>query len=210
MTTSTALLIVDVQVDFCEGGKLAVRGGANVAGRISEYLLSDPPYRAILASQDYHVNPGRHFSDNPDFKDSWPPHCQAGHPGSLLHPGLDTSAIQHVFYKGINAAAYSAFEGFCDPLGVDIPNPDNDLTGARFVGLQKYLADRNITALDVCGIATDYCVRATALDAVKFGFETKVLLGMCCGVDPSTSDEAVRLMELGGIRIVRNGATVLS
>src|ERR1700729_2946934 len=107
-----ALVIVDVQNDFCEGGSLAVAGGAAVARAISA-RLADPGhgYQHVVATRDYHVDPGRHFSAEPDFATTWPPHCRAGTPGADFHPDLDTSHIEEVFRKGAHAAAYSGFEG---------------------------------------------------------------------------------------------------
>ena len=107
-----ALIIVDVQNDFCEGGSLAVAGGAAVARAISDHLAAGSPgYGHVVATKDYHVDPGSHFSDHPDYAASWPPHCVAGTPGADFHPDLDTGAIEAVFRKGAHAAAYSGFEG---------------------------------------------------------------------------------------------------
>src|SRR5205807_1799485 len=110
---TTALVIVDVQNDFCEGGSLAVAGGAGVVRRITEWVRGHP-YDVVVASRDHHVDPGSHFSDHPDFVDSWPAHCVAGTNGVEFHPNLDRSPIEAVFDKGEHAAAYSAFEGRSD------------------------------------------------------------------------------------------------
>ncbi len=106
-----ALIIVDVQNDFCEGGSLAVAGGAAVARAISEHVASEPGYGHVVATKDFHIDPGAHFSDHPDYAASWPPHCVAGTAGSDFHPDLDTGAVEAVFLKGAHAAAYSGFEG---------------------------------------------------------------------------------------------------
>src|SRR5215468_7715862 len=107
-----ALIVVDVQNDFCEGGSLAVTGGSAVAAAISAYLAAGGDgYAHVVASRDYHIDPGDHFSDHPDFVGTWPPHCVAGTPGAEFHPDLDTSRLEAVFSKGAYAAAYSAFEG---------------------------------------------------------------------------------------------------
>ena len=106
----TALIVVDVQNDFCEGGSLAVAGGAAVAAAISD-VLAHSAYVAVVATRDYHIDPGAHFSTEPDFVDSWPPHCRVGTPGAEFHPGLDTTGIDEVFSKGEYSAAYSGFEG---------------------------------------------------------------------------------------------------
>src|SRR3712207_2384565 len=107
---SRALLVVDVQNDFCEGGSLAVAGGAAVAAAISAHVASSS-YDHVVATRDYHVDPGSHFSETPDFVDSWPVHCVAGTPGASFHPELDVTAVEAVFSKGAHAAAYSGFEG---------------------------------------------------------------------------------------------------
>src|SRR5215468_6566218 len=101
-----ALLVVDVQNDFCEGGSLAVAGGAAVAAAITEYLSSpvSRKYAHIVATRDHHVDPGSHFAADPDYVDSWPPHCVAGSPGAAFHPDLDTSRFEEVFLKGEHAA----------------------------------------------------------------------------------------------------------
>jgi nicotinamidase/pyrazinamidase len=180
-----ALIVVDVQNDFCEGGSLAVAGGSAVAAAISEYL-ADAEYGHVVASRDYHIDPGSHFSDHPDFVGTWPRHCVVGTPGAQFHPALDTSRVQAVFSKGAHAAAYSAFEG-------------TDEAGAPLAG---WLRDRDVDALDVVGIATDYCVRATALDAAREGFATQVLLGMTAGVDPVTTREALAALRDAGVELI--------
>ena len=181
-----ALVIVDVQNDFCEGGSLAVEGGAAVAAAISRYLATDGgSYAYVVASRDYHVDPGAHFSDEPDFRASWPPHCVVGTTGAEFHPDFDTSGVETVFSKGGYIAAYSAFEG-TDEAGTP---------------LGTWLRERDVDALDVVGIATDYCVRATALDAAQQGFATRVLLGLTEGVDPVTTAEAIQEMRAAGAEL---------
>jgi nicotinamidase/pyrazinamidase len=192
-----ALLIVDVQNDFCEGGSLAVAGGAAVAGAISDYLASPEAdgYTRVVATQDCHVEPGAHFSAEPDFVASWPPHCVASTPGALFHPALDTSRIEEVFRKGAYAAAYSGFEGSA---------PDGE-------SLEDWLRERSVSAVDVAGIATDYCVRATALDAVRAGFATTVLLSLTAGVAPGTSQAAIGALRAAGVTVTgapRTGTAV--
>jgi nicotinamidase/pyrazinamidase len=182
-----ALLIVDVQNDFCEGGSLAVAGGAAVASAISAYLAAPEGagYDHVVATQDYHVDPGDHFSATPDFAASWPPHCVAGTPGARFHPRLDTSRIEAVFRKGERSAAYSGFEGEDDqgqPLG-------------------EWLADRGVTAVDVAGIATDYCVLATAKDAVAAGLRTRVLVGLTAGVSADTTRDALAQLRAAGVEL---------
>lgn len=179
-----ALVIVDVQNDFCEGGSLAVPGGAAVARGISA-LLAGPEgrgYGAVAATQDWHVDPGAHFSAEPDFAVTWPPHCVAGTPGADFHQGLDISRVGQVFRKGAHAAAYSGFEG----------------AAADGESLERWLRDRDVTSVDVTGIATDYCVRATAADAIAAGFDVRVLLGLTAGVSAATTRAALgELRDLG-------------
>src|SRR6516162_3419535 len=187
-----ALIVVDVQNDFCEGGSLAVAGGSAVAAAISEYLAAEGDrYAHVVASRDYHIDPGDHFSDHPDFAGSWPPHCVAGTPGARFHPNLDTGRVEAVFSKGAHAAAYSAFEG-ADDAGTP---------------LADWLRERDVDALDVVGIATDYCVRATALDAARAGFATQVLLGLTAGVDPVTTQEALDALRAAGVTLTGTPAS---
>jgi nicotinamidase/pyrazinamidase len=179
-----ALVIVDVQNDFCEGGSLAVAGGAEVARVISQYLESGG-YGHVVASRDFHIDPGDHFSAHPDFVNSWPRHCVAGTGGADFHPDLDTSHIATVFSKGEHEAAYSAFDGA-------------DEAGAP---LAAWLRERGVDELDVVGIATDYCVRATTISAAREGFRTRVLLGMTAGVDPTTTAESIDAMRAAGAQV---------
>ncbi|MGA8851015.1 MAG: isochorismatase family protein [Aeromicrobium sp.] len=155
---TTALVVVDVQNDFCEGGSLAVGGGAQVAAGIAD-LMSTDTYSVVVSTRDHHIDPGSHFSDDPDFVDSWPPHCVVGTPGELLHAPLTEDMFAATFRKGEYAAAYSGFEG---------TTPDGTL-------LADWLRDAGVDQIDVCGIATDYCVRATALDGAAHGFRVRVL-----------------------------------
>jgi nicotinamidase/pyrazinamidase len=176
-----ALIVVDVQNDFCEGGSLAVTGGAAVAGAISRHI-AQTPYDVVVATRDYHIDPGAHFSDQPDFVDSWPVHCVAGTPGASFHPELDVTAIQAVFSKGAYAAAYSGFEG----------------SAADGSSLVDWLRAHSVTEVDVVGIATDHCVRATAVDAAQAGLSTRVLLDLTAGVAQPTVDTALaQLRDVG-------------
>ncbi|MGI5419977.1 isochorismatase family protein [Actinomadura luteofluorescens] len=188
-----ALIIVDVQNDFCEGGSLAVGGGAAVATAISEYVAAHrSEYGHIVATRDFHLDPGGHFSAEPDFADTWPPHCVIGTPGADFHPNLALAPIEAVFSKGRETAAYSGFEGFSDD---ETP-------------LADWLAARGVDAVDVVGIATDHCVRATAVDAVRAGLRTTVLLDLTAGVGKATVDQA--LDELGQEGVVLAGAPVVT
>jgi len=183
-----ALLVVDVQNDFCEGGSLAVVGGAAVAAAISDHIRAGGGYDHVVATRDHHVDPGEHFSEAPDFVDTWPVHCRARTPGASFHPDLDVAAIEAVFDKGDYAAAYSGFEG-ADPGGAT---------------LHAWLAARGVTAVTIAGIATDHCVRATALDAARAGFTTTVLLDLCAGVAPATTERALAQMAAAGVTLHRN------
>jgi nicotinamidase/pyrazinamidase len=171
-----ALIIVDVQNDFCEGGSLAVAGGAAVARAISEHV----------AGAGYeHVVANRHFSDHPDYAASWPRHCVAGTTGADFHPDLVTSPVEAVFLKGAHAAAYSGFEG-ADEAGTP---------------LADWLRARGVDEVDVAGIATDYCVHATAADAARAGFTTQVLLGLTAGVSPESTAKAIEDLRAQGVTL---------
>ena len=180
-----ALIIIDVQNDFCEGGSLAVAGGAGVADAISRALREQPDrWRHVVATKDYHIDPGEHFHEEPDFVRRWPAHCRAGTPGADFHPGLDTDRIEAVFTKGEYSAGYSGFDGS---------------TGS--IGLAAWLRMHDVEAVDLVGIATDHCVRATALDAVKEGFDTTVLLDLTAGVGPETTERALAELREAGVRL---------
>jgi len=179
-----ALLVVDVQNDFCEGGSLAVAGGAAVAAGIST-LLATADYPLVIATRDAHRDPGDHFSDHPDYVDHWPPHCVVGTTGAELHPNLDTQRIDAIFDKGGFQAAYSGFEG----------------TDSEGTSLAVWLRNRGVDAVDIVGIATDHCVRATALDASTAGFDTTVLLDHTAAVAEETVQRALEQMRAAGITL---------
>jgi nicotinamidase/pyrazinamidase len=181
-----ALVLVDVQNDFCEGGSLAVAGGGAVAVELSRRLASDAGgWTHVVATRDHHVDPGAHFAATPDYVDTWPAHCVVGTDGVELHPSLDTSRVEAVFDKGEHAAAYSGFEG-----------------ASGGVGLAEWLRARGVTAVDVAGIATDHCVRATALDAAREGFDTTVLLDVTAGVAAETTARALDELRGAGVTLV--------
>jgi len=186
-----ALILVDVQNDFCEGGSLAVAGGTEVARRISAHVLAHADeYAAIVATADWHDDPGTHFAKHPDYVNSWPAHCRIGTDGALFHPAAEP-AFEHVeaiFRKGNHEAAYSGFEGFTTEAD-------------RRVQLVDWLRDRAIEQVDVVGIATDHCVRATALDAAEEGFETTVLLDLTAGVARQTTDAALAQLAEAGVEL---------
>ncbi|MFJ2646330.1 nicotinamidase [Streptomyces sp. NPDC087420] len=188
-----ALIVVDVQNDFCEGGSLAVEGGADVAAAITDLIgEATAVYRHVVATRDRHVDPGAHFAaapDVPDFETTWPVHCVAGTEGVGFHPNfapaVASGAIDAVFDKGAYTGAYSGFEG-------------TDENGA---GLADWLRERGVTEVDVVGIATDHCVRATALDAAREGFVTHVLLDLTAGVSRETTDRALEEMRAAGVTL---------
>ena len=187
-----ALVVVDVQNDFCEGGSLPVSGGARVAGEIGQLLHHwtrqddhAPAYDVVVATKDHHVDPGAHWAREPDYVESWPVHCRVGTDGEAFHPNLDPQPFDAIFLKGEHAAAYSGFEGRTTS-GVD---------------LADWLRARGVERVDICGIATDYCVRATALDARIEGFETRVLTDMCAGVATETSAAALDEMRAAGVTL---------
>jgi nicotinamidase/pyrazinamidase len=183
--TVRALIVVDVQNDFCEGGSLAVAGGAAVARAVTT-LLADHDYDHVVATADHHIDPGPHFSAHPDYRSSWPPHCVAGTFGAQFHPEFDPSAVQVVFRKGRYCAAYSGFEGVCDDG----------------VTLADWLRGHGVTEVDVVGIATDYCVKATAADAADAGFTTRVLLDYTAGVAPNSTADSIAALRDSGVIVV--------
>jgi nicotinamidase/pyrazinamidase len=190
-----ALVVVDVQHDFCEGGSLGVAGGNDVAEAIANLLSTGAHgYAHVVATQDWHVDPGEHFSAAPDFTATWPAHCRVGTDGAELHDALAASPasdhIEAVFRKGAYAAAYSGFEGTTDG-GDDTQVP-----------LATWLRDHGVTAVDVVGIATDHCVRATAIDAAREGFATTVLLELTAGVAAATTEDALQQMSEAGVQLV--------
>ncbi len=187
-----ALIVVDVQNDFCEGGSLPVDGGAQVAHDVGVLLHhwsrqdpESPDYAHVVATKDHHVDPGEHWSREPDFVDSWPVHCRVGTEGEAFHPNLDPQPFDAIFLKGEHQAAYSGFEG-------------KDASGA---GLADWLRHHEVTEVDVCGIATDYCVRATVLDAVAAGFSVRLLTDLCAGVAPGTTEAALVEMAAAGVTV---------
>ena len=185
-----ALLVVDVQVDFVEGGSLGVQGGLSVAAMIARHVRHfRNEYQFIVASRDYHESAPDHISDHPDFVNTWPPHCMVGTPGAAFVPTIQNLVrekyIHAVVTKGRTAAAYSAFDGY-DPRGHK---------------LLDVLKENGIDHIDVCGIATDYCVRASALDARTNQFQVRVLVNLCAAVKEETGIQALEEMKAAGIQL---------
>jgi nicotinamidase/pyrazinamidase len=209
---SRALIIVDVQNDFCEGGSLAVEGGAAVAGAITEYVdANQQHFDHIVATQDWHIEPGSHFSDEPDMVDSWPPHCRARTKGAELHDDLDPEYIQAYFRKGQYTAAYSGFEGVLAPED-DVPSGDlkagsaaSEVLDEDAIGLDDWLQSHDVEEVVVVGIATDYCVRATALDAVQAGYNTTVIADLTAGIAEDLT-ETFDELEAAGVEVERSQA----
>lgn len=183
-----ALIIVDVQNDFCEGGSMGVDGGAAVAASMAA-LASSGAYDHVVATRDWHRDPGTHWAaegEAPNFDTSWPVHCGAETPGAAFHENL-TAEFEEVFNKGEYAASYSGFDGAADSDGTP---------------LVEWLRARGVRDVDVVGIATDYCVKATAVDAHAAGFATRVLLDHCAGVAAETTEQAERDLAEAGIILV--------
>lgn len=167
---SKATIVVDVQNDFCEGGSLAVEGGNAVAEKIAVYINDPREAGFVVLTKDYH-NPdsdnGGHFHENPDYVDTWPHHCVRGTKGSALHPALvGWESHYGVFYKGQGTPSYSGFEG---KTRAGVP-------------LAEFLKARGVTEVQVCGIAADYCVRATMDDARANGFKVTLLTDLTVGI----------------------------
>ncbi len=188
-----ALIVVDVQNDFCEGGSLAVEGGGEVAERISAHLRDHASqYETMVATRDWHIDPGDHFAaGEPDYETTWPRHCVAGTPGAEFHAAVNThidfvDAVDAVFSKGQYAAAYSGFEG-TDPEGAT---------------LDAHLRARGVDSVDVVGLATDHCDKATAMDAIELGYQVRLLTDLCAGVAPHTTAQAIAEMSATGVEII--------
>lgn len=182
--TTRALLVVDVQPTFCEGGELAVEGGNKVAEDVAAYARDHRGrYAVVVTTQDWHIEPGEHFSATPDFVDSWPPHGIAGTPNAELHPALADLAPDVSVRKGQYAHGYSGFEGV-DPDGR---------------GLEEVLRDAGVDAVDVVGLVESHCVKRTALDAVKAGFAARVLTDLTIPVSPEQGETARRELAAAGV-----------
>ncbi len=189
---SRALLVVDVQNDFCEGGSLAVPGGAAAAVAITGHVAAHRDgYALVVTTRDWHVDPAGHFAApgaDPDYRGTWPVHCVAGSAGAEYHPSLHVDADVEVL-KGEHAAAYSGFEG----------------TAADGRGLDAVLRAHGVDAVDVCGIATEYCVRETALSAARLGLATRVLRRLCAGLDEAGVAATVTALTEAGVEVETAG-----
>lgn len=185
-----ALLIVDVQNDFTEGGALAVAGGDAVASGVSVFLAErSGDYDVIIASRDWHDadgDNGGHFAEDPDFRDTWPVHCVAGTEGTEYDPLLTTDAVTHHVRKGQGVPAYSMFEGVADD-------------GAA---VSAVLTEHAVLSADVVGLATDHCVRASALDAIAHGVRVRVLTDLIAGVDSAAAERALAELAHAGAELI--------
>jgi len=191
---SKALFIVDVQNDFTEGGALGVAGGDAVAERITRFLAGHAgEYALVIASRDWHDgdndNGGHFAAGEPDFVDTWPAHCVSGTEGAEYDAGLDTSTVTHHVKKGQGKPAYSLFEGTTD---------EGDT-------VSELLDAHGVVDVDVAGIATDYCVRASALDAIEHGRHVRVLTDLIAGVAPETSEAALAEVAHAGAELAESG-----
>lgn len=186
-----ALVIVDVQPTFCEGGALAVEGGNACARRIAKYALKhEDDYDVIVTTQDWHVDPGDHFSQNPDYVDTWPPHGIADTAEAELHVELDPVSIDYSLKKGEYEAAYSGFEAFC-------PGGES---------LEEILKDEEVTDVDIVGLALSHCVKETALDAAKLRWldRVRVLTDLSEPVSEELGDAALEEMSRTRIQLVHS------
>ncbi|MFC8599896.1 isochorismatase family protein [Isoptericola sp. NPDC057191] len=181
-----ALIVVDVQPTFCEGGELAVDGGNQVAEDVAAYAAAHRDrYEIVVTTQDWHIDPGDHFSDHPDFVDSWPPHGIAGSPNAELHPALADLGPDVSVRKGQYAHGYSGFEG----------------TDAEGRTLEQALRDAGIEAVDVVGLVESHCVKRTALDAVRLGLATRVLVDLTIPVSPEQGEQARAELTAAGVEL---------
>jgi nicotinamidase/pyrazinamidase len=204
-TNETALLVIDVQNDFCPGGSLAVSGGDAIVPLINGLMRLFP---RVIATQDWHPSdhvsfasshPGKKVLDSVEadgiMQVLWPDHCVQATRGADLHPALDTRAVGLVLRKGMRSRldSYSAFF-------------ENDRTTGT--GLTDYLKGLGVTRVAVCGLATDYCVRASALDARRMGFEVFLVEDACRGVDLPKGSVTAALDDMvrAGVELVESGS----
>jgi nicotinamidase/pyrazinamidase len=179
-----AIIVVDPQPDFFEEGPLPVKGATHTMARIAEFLRQyRDSYDVVVVTQDWHVEPGDHWSTHPNFTSTWPVHCVADSSGAQIHDALADVAWDEVIRKGTHEGAYSGFEG----------------RNANGTLLADLLTDRGVRDVTVVGFATDHCVKATALDARALGFNVSVALDLCAGVSPDTTQTAIDVMASKGI-----------
>lgn len=190
---STALIVVDVQRDFCEGGSLAVEGGHAVAHDLAHFIQTKGSmFSTIVATKDWHNREGDnggHFHDNPDYDDTWPGHCIASSPGAEFCPPLNGLLFDEIFLKGWDEPAYDGFQGHGERHGKC---------------LEDYLRFHKVRELYVAGIASTHCEKATVLTGLDKGFIVKVLSTMSVGVGGKAAHEtALAEMSSKGAVIIR-------
>jgi len=179
-----AVIVVDPQPDFFEGGPLPVSGATETVQNIAQYLRDrGNDFDLRIVTQDWHVDPGGHWSDEPDYVTSWPVHCAADTGGAQIHASLADEKWDAVIRKGLHEGAYSGFEGASDDGST----------------LAELLARNDVRYVTVVGFATDHCVKATALDARALGFDVNVALDLCAGVDPVSTRLAIAAMSEAGV-----------
>ena len=201
--SNKALIIVDVQPTFCEGGELGVEGGNAVAARIAEFVKSHrDDYAYIATTQDWHIEPGSHWSDNPDFVDTWPIHGKAGSRNADLHPAIAALNIEHHFKKGQYSAAYSGFEGIEDNADRIQTRDEVKAEAEAHHTLASALASADVTDVDVVGIAESHCVKETALDAVRLGYDVRVFLDLTVPVSEELGAAARLEMAREGVLLI--------
>ena len=188
-----AIVVVDCQNDFCEGGSLACEGGSSAVARIATHLLHASPDVVVVGTLDAHVDPGSHFADAPDFVDSWPAHCVVGTSGAQPHPNLGSALgrVEGWFAKGAHEAAYSGFEG-------------RSTTTQEL--LHDYLVRRRVREVEIVGIATDYCVGATAQSALDHGYDVTIRADLCASVDAARGEQRLHELERAGARVQRSAS----
>jgi nicotinamidase/pyrazinamidase len=206
-----ALIVVDVQNDFCEGGALAVAGGAAVAEQVSALLSrAGDAYDVVVATADWHEplphdNAG-HFAvgADPDYVATWPEHCVRGTVGAAYHPALRLpDGTVHV-RKGQGRQDYSGFEGVVTPA--ESVDESGALADAAPAGLADALRAQAVDGVDVVGLATDHCVTATAIDALAAGFDVRVLTDLTAGVGVRTTIDALTRLAARGVTLTTSDA----
>ena len=181
-----AIIVVDPQPDFFEGGALPVDGATRTAERIARYLVEHGDDFAVkVVTQDWHVDPGEHWSSEPNYETTWPVHCAADSSGAQIHGALAGQTWDVVIRKGLHEGAYSGFEG----------RSESGLT------LADELEVSGIDDVTVVGFATDHCVKATALDARALGMKVTVALDLCAGVAPESTRAAIDEMATAGVDV---------
>ena len=191
--TARAFIIVDVQPTFCEGGSLGVNGGHRIAERIADFVNRNrDAYSLVVTTQDWHIDPGSHFSQSPDFKDSWPIHALAHTSEAELHPIIQALDADVHVKKGEYSGAYSGFEG--------VDEDDHSL--------EEVLRSHHVEAVDIVGIAESHCVKETALDAQRLGFVTRVLSDLTIPVSEEQGVAAREEMEAAGISQIQSQMVV--